>query len=158
VVPTTVTQEVVRGETAAVTSWAARRGWTVQVDVDALTLTAVTTHPACGVTLTFRAALDGYPALPPAWTCHNAAGESPRSAYPAAGSRPGVSSSIFHANPVICAPWNRLAYAEHSGPHGDWGGQTNWKDVDTNFTRAQTLADMLAALHLHLSASPGMQA
>jgi hypothetical protein len=145
------------GEASAVTSLAARRGWAVVIDVDSLMLTATTTHPTCGAVVTFRADLSGYPALPPAWTCHDATGASPRSAYPAAGTRPCLNSSIFHSNPVICAPWNRLAYAEHAGPHGDWGGPANWKNVDTNLTQAQTLPDMLAALHLHLSASPGMQ-
>ncbi|MFC0028006.1 hypothetical protein ACFFMM_00510 [Micromonospora chaiyaphumensis] len=64
--------------------------------------------------------------------------------------------SIFHPNRLICAPWNRLAYAEHGGPHPDWGALTNWKTAGAGYTKADTLADMLSQIHLHLTLSPGM--
>jgi hypothetical protein len=60
--------------------------------------------------------------------------------------------------PCICAPWNRLAYAVHGGPHNDWGTTTDWKQAAATSTQAHTLPDMLSALRLHLQYSPGMQA
>lgn len=59
---------------------------------------------------------------------------------------------------MICAPWNRLAYKEvnDKGPHDNWGGLTNWTDAAPGYTKADTLADMLSQIELHLSVSPGM--
>jgi hypothetical protein len=58
--------------------------------------------------------------------------------------------------PVLCAPWNRLAYAEVAGPHGDWGATTGWLEV-RNTTQATRIADMLATVDAHLRSSPGRQ-
>jgi hypothetical protein len=60
--------------------------------------------------------LDAYRALPPFIEfCHPTTGErGTRRCYPAGG------RGYFHNHPVICAPWNRKAYAAHGGPHGDW--------------------------------------
>lgn len=156
-VPTVVTQAVLADAEAAITAWATRHGWSVDLDRDALTLTVRTTHPKTGNSVIFHAALDGFPAIPPAWTCRDAAGNTPRSGYPAPGNAPGIPSSIFHPNPVICAHWNRLAYGIHGGPHADWGDLTQWKTAGPGTVRADTLPDMLAALRVHLAASPGMQ-
>jgi hypothetical protein len=154
----TVTRAVLAAETAAITTWAARHGWDVRIDEDGLTLEAGTVHPASQATIVFHADLDGYPALPPAWTCRDSAGEVTPSAFPLPGTRPGVSGSIFHPGLVICAPWNRLAYATHGGPHNDWGDLTGWKTVSGGHSQAHTLPDMLTALALHLSVSPGSAA
>jgi hypothetical protein len=62
--------------------------------------------------------------------------------------------SIFHGSGVICAPFNRLAYGEHGGPHGDWGGPLSWLNV-RGHVRATALADMLALIIAHLNYSPG---
>jgi hypothetical protein len=67
-----------------------------------------------------------------------------------------VPGSIFHPNRLICAPWNRLAYGEHGGPHADWGGQTSWTSVGAGYTKGDTLGDMLSQIALHLAVSPGM--
>jgi hypothetical protein len=55
---------------------------------------------------------------------------------------------------MLCAPWNRLAYAEEGGPHGDWGSALGWLNT-RSYTQAQTVADMLAAVESHLRSSPG---
>jgi hypothetical protein len=145
-------------ETPAIASWATRHHWKVDIDPDALTLDAATVHPVSGTPIVFRAELDGYPAEPPAWTCRDRGGAATRSAFPLAGSRPGVPGSIFHSDLVICAPWNRLAYAVHGGPHRDWAELTGWKTVSGGATQAHSLADMLSVLALHLSASPATAA
>ena len=117
------------------------------------------THPATTAEaetakpVVFHADLTGYPAHPPAWWCGSSPAE--RSGYPAPGTTPGVSGSVFHNQPCICAPWNRLAYAENSGPHNDWTLGA-WKTSGTQYTQAHTVADMLSTLRLHLQHSPGM--
>lgn len=156
-VPTAVTQVVIDDVRAAIIAWAARHHWDVQCDIGGLALVAATRHPRIDATVTFHAALDGFPGIPPAWTCRTRDGQNIRSAYPAAGAAPGIPSSIFHPNGLICAHWNRLAYQVHGGPHPDWGELTNWKTVGPGTAHADTLPDMLALLRLHLIYSPGMQ-
>jgi hypothetical protein len=54
----------------------------------------------------------------------------------------------------VGAGFNRLAYHDHAGPHDRWGGAANWRNV-TEGTRADTVADMLGVIRLHLQTSPG---
>jgi hypothetical protein len=151
-IPAVVTAAAVDAEFPAVTAWAARRpSWAVRYDAPTLILYADTIHPITGQPVAIAAELTGYRAVPPAWTI-----AGPDGAFPTSGQVPGVSGSIFHSNRLICAPWNRLAYAEHGGPHPDWGGQTNWTSAGNGYTKADTLADMLSQIALHLAASPGM--
>ncbi|MEZ0357998.1 hypothetical protein [Mycobacterium sp. SA01] len=154
----TITRAVLAAEMPAVTAWASRRGWTIEADAPSLRLSAATVHPVVQTVIVFCADLTGYPATPPAWTCLNGTGHAASAAFPVAGSRAGLSGSIFHPNGVICAPWNRLAYAVHGGPHNDWGDLTGWKTVTGGVTQAHTLADMLTTLALHLSASRAIAA
>jgi hypothetical protein len=151
-IPAVVTAAAVDAEFPAVTAWAARRpGWAVRYDATTLILQADTIHPLTSQPIAIAAELTGYRAVPPAWTITGTDGT-----FPAGGQVPGVPGSIFHPNRLICAPWNRLAYGEHGGPHADWGGQTNWTDAGTGNTKADTLADMLSQIALHLAGSPGM--
>jgi hypothetical protein len=76
--------------------------------------------------------------------------------FPKGGTLPGGVQSIFHSSGVICAPFNRLAFAEHAGPHGDWGGPANWLSVRRT-VRATNLAEMIAQIEAHLTSSPGWQ-
>jgi hypothetical protein len=151
-----VTQAVMASEMPAITAWAERHQWTIHIDLDSQTVTAQTTHPVENAPVVFHADLTGYPALPPTWTCRDDLGGSPRNAFPLAGTSPAITGSVFHSNQVICAPWSRLAYSEHGGPHSDWGGPTQWKTAAPTYTTAHSLADMLNTLRLHLAVSPGM--
>ena len=101
--------------------------------------------------------LRGYRAIPPAWQFLDPeTHELPTAVFPQPGSHPMIQGSIFHGNKVICAPWNRLAFQENGGPHGDWGALTNWTSAAPSYTRADTLADMLSQIELHLSVSLAM--
>lgn len=160
-IPTVITRAVVTEELPAVLAWAARRpGWTVAFDDPALHLDVTTIHPAVGAPLLIQADLQGYRAVPPAWRFlySDAAEQATASPFPLAGTHPLIQGSIFHSNRVICAPWNRLAYKENGagGLHDDWGGLANWTTAAAGHTRADTLADMLSQIALHLSVSPGM--
>jgi len=154
--PALVTRAQLEVELAAITAWAGRAGWQVDVDPAGRLVTARTWHPRTGVPLWVQADCAGYPSVAPAWRFLDQAGESQKSAYPAAGQQPGISGSVFHGNGLICAPWNRLAYKVNNGPHGDWGALTAWKTAAAGYTQAHTIADMLQTLSVHLTASPAM--
>lgn len=151
----------VEAELDAVRAWAGRRNWTVAWQPEHLVLRASTYHPVLCRLLEVVAGCDSYRALPPAWQfVRPGTDEAGRQWFPAPGAGPAPGSgSIFHPNGVICAHWNRLAYAEHGGPHGDWGGPVAWLQVNGgNMALARSLADMLATIDVHLHTSPGMMA
>lgn len=151
-VPRSVTIATVEEELPAVTAYAQRHGWAVNWDTEQIQLTFDGKHPADATPIRIVAAVEGYKALPPAWTFEDPAGK--RSLFPKPGPVNGK-SSIFHSRRVICAPFNRLAYVQHSGPHSNWGGPENWLEVRGHI-RATTLANMLASILGHLKASPGV--
>lgn len=49
-------------------------------------------------------------------------------------------SGFFHGSGVLCAPWNRLAYKDLNGPHGDWV-LAEWK-ANEKTNGCDTLAHM----------------
>jgi hypothetical protein len=153
-VPAAVTLAVLEEELPAAHRWAARHAWILEVDFDTLQLTASTHHPIGRAELCLIGEFTGYRAIPPAWRfIDRATGQPSPQAFPTPG--PSPSGSIFHASLLmLCAPWNRLAYAEEGGPHGDWGSALGWLNTQ-NYTQAQTVADMLATVESHLRSSPG---
>jgi hypothetical protein len=58
---------------------------------------------------------------------------------------------IHNQTAVICAPFNRLAYTDHAGPHGDWGGPQNWLNAGASQVHAETIGDMLQAIYRDFS-------
>lgn len=152
-------------ELTAITTWGARNGWSITYDPHCLRGRVLAPHPHVpGTTVVFWFAVDGYPnRQPPSWWCggDGASVSVNRAAYPrpSPSPPPGLpAGSIFHANPVICAPWNRLAYGAHNGPHADWPELSAWKSYGGTSTQAHTIADMLSTLSIHLDRSDGMQA
>jgi hypothetical protein len=147
----------VEAELDAAREWATRHGWTLDWDPDKLLLRAATYHPPAHRLVELVAETDGYRACPPIWKFVTAGtDEATPHAFPAAGQQAGI-GSIFHPNAVICAPWNRLAYFEHGGPHNNWSGPGAWLQVQEG-TIAHTIPDMLAIIDVHLRASPGFMA
>jgi len=97
---------------------------------------------------------EDYRVMPPVWRFLD-----PRTgrdigpaAYPSAG--PFVPGSVLHSSGVICAPWNRLAYADRSGLHGDWAEPSRWQTIAPQHTSANTLPDMLARIRSEVTISP----
>jgi len=154
VVPKRVTQILVESEARIVDSWAQRNGWTVNINLERLEITAEVPHPKDNDPLFLHGDLSGYRAIPPAWRFVDESGNVTKAAFPAAGPVNGK-SSIFHGNVVICAPFNRLAYKVAGGPHEDWGEWTGWFVVTGDFAKAYTLAEMLSIINVHLQFSPG---
>ena len=156
--PALVTRAQLETEFTAIMAWVGRAGWRADVEPTGRLVTARTAHPRTGTALTVQADCTGYPSVPPAWRFLDHAGQSPKSAYPAPGQQPGINGSVFHGNGLVCAPWNRLAYQDLGGVHGDWGALPAWKTAAPGYTQAHTIADMLQTLSVHLAASPGMMA
>lgn len=136
--------------------WARRAGVELTWDADSLELRAIFTQRATGERYYLRGRLDGYKAVPPAWEFCDQNWGSPgaKRNYPARASLPGI-GSVFHRKPVICAPFNRLAYKAHGGPHGDWGGPEQWLRAAPESAHAETLADMLALIARDMNYSNG---
>jgi hypothetical protein len=153
-VPRDVTIATVEAELPAMRAYADRHSWAIDWRPDSLLLLADGAHPD-GSPLRLHADVEGYRAQPPAWRVIPPAAETPDPyRFPQAGTLPGGIGSICHSSKVFCAPFNRLAYKVHSGPHDDWGGPTAWLNVRGQ-VRATTLADMLATIVSHLHHSPG---
>lgn len=148
-----VTIATVEGELPGMRGYADRHGWRVAWDPAHLLLTVDGRHPGAGTAARLHADVTDYRAVPPAWTFGIDA-DSTVARFPQPGTVPENIQSIFHSNGVICAPFSRLAYANHGGPHGDWGGPANWLQITGKVT-AKTLGDMLAHIVLHLKYSPG---
>lgn len=68
---------------------------------------------------------------------------------------PQATDSFFHSNLVICAPFNRKAYASYSsaGPHSEWKLDSSWmtsKANNTDWSNFSRLGDMLGAIDTRL--------
>src|SRR5690606_221291 len=89
---------------------------------------------------------DNYRAVAPAWTFTDSGWVAPpaQQLFPRPSIGPGA--SIFHSNAVICVPFNRLAFAQHGGPHGDWGTPANWIEAGNGYVHAETVGDMLQVI------------
>jgi hypothetical protein len=149
------TRDILLEESVGADAWAARNGWLLEWDFDALTLRAQTSHPADGLDLYLSGSFDDYRALAPDWlfTTGDRATVT-AAAWPAGGNIHGQ-SSIMHSVGVMCAHFNRRAYREFKGPHADgWGSSQQWLDVSEG-VQARTIADMLAVIDAHIRVSPG---
>ncbi|SDL17403.1 hypothetical protein SAMN05428985_110188 [Nocardioides sp. YR527] len=159
-----ITEAVLADELPAITAWAERHGWEFNYDSITLRGRAVVEHPrVADLRVVFWFDASGYPnRQPPAWWCGGDGATicTERAGYPRPSPTPPPGpphGSIFHTNPVICAPWNRLAYSIHGGPHADWPALAAWRTCGVGYTQAHTIADMLSALEIHLARSDGMQ-
>jgi hypothetical protein len=155
--PKDVTIAVVEDELPPADAYALRHGWSLTWLRDDLVILADGRHPADQSLLRWHADVAGYRAVPPAWSCFQQEEKDVfKRRFPKGNALPGGASSIFHGAGVICAPFNRLAFQEYSGPHADWGGPADWLKV-RGHVRAIVLAEMLAQIFIHLKYSPGWQ-
>jgi hypothetical protein len=150
VIPAEHTRLVVEDELQGACSWAERQAVLLDWVPARLQLRATLTHPQ-NERYFLSGSFDDYRALPPVWIFADAAFERAArlSDWPKGVQTPfGASIFILHNNhPVICAPFNRLAYSVHAGPHGDWGGPANWMNAGQSYIRAETVGDMLQAIY-----------
>lgn len=64
--------------------------------------------------------------------------------------------ACFHATPCVCARYNRKAYSQHGGPHGDWR-LVDWQLPTSNASEVaiKTLALIVSDLHSKIATSRG---
>jgi hypothetical protein len=67
---------------------------------------------------------------------------------------PALYPAGFHTMPCICARYNRKAYSERGGPHGDWR-LIDWQLPTSNGVALDTLTMVVSDLHSKISASTG---
>lgn len=98
-----------------------------------------------------QGSFEQYKALPPMWDWRDETWTKTEAA--SLGPRPpqttpfGSSMFLSRGNKiVICAPFNRLAFADHGGPHSDWGGAAQWISAGLDFVQANTIGEMLQAI------------
>jgi hypothetical protein len=155
VLPKNITIASVEDELPALFAFGQRYGWAIKWIPDSLVLLADGKHPADDSPARIHGDVSSYRALPPAWRFIVVDGDTTDKVRAVkSGCLPGGISSMFHDNGVICAPFNRLAYQEHGGPHSDWNGPPRWLEVKGKVS-ATTLAEMLAQILLHLNYSLG---
>lgn len=161
-VPREVTEAILEEpeQLPAARGWAAMHGLELVFDSEALTIElALSGPPAIPGTdpepYLIRGELADFDALPIIWRFLD-----PRTseiigtaAYPQA-----ASGSVIHSQGLICAPWSRLAYKVHGGPHQDWEDLTDWKTPRPPYTYAVTIPDMLARLIRDTRRSAGRMA
>lgn len=133
--------------------WASRHDWVLDFDPDRLTLRVATYHRPLHGLVEATADCGGYRAMPPAWQFVRPGTDE---LDPAWFPRLAI-IAMQQGRPVICAPWNRLAYAEYGGPHGEWSGAGSWLQR-TEGTVARSVPDMLALIDAHLRGTREMVA
>ena len=153
----------VESELVGARAWAERHRVPLEWLPDGLELRATLSQPETGDEYFLRARVGDYRELPPAWsfTDSNWKADPIQTLFPRPNTVTSGGASIFHTQPVICAPFNRLAYKFEGvqGPHGDWGGPANWLAAGKpNEVRADSLGDMLSVIYQHFLVTRGRMA
>lgn len=156
--PARLTRQRVEEELASASEFVRRHGLDLDWSPDELRLrVGPFRQPGTAETFALVGEFAGYRAVPPAWDFEDPdthqLGTLAAYPKPAGG---GPVGSIFHSKPTICAPFNRLAYADGSGPHaGDWGSSTGWLTAGAGYVKATTVGDMIAVIDLHMTWTSG---
>lgn len=159
-VPAETTVVIVEHELAGTRAWAKRTGVDLDWRPDDMELRVIIPRPGTDDSFCVVGRFDGYREVPPAWSFADAEGR----VTGALGSAPAPQQTPFGACifikhgtpqiPVICAPFNRLAYAAEKGPHADWGGPAQWLNPRSGIFAA-TIGDMLAVIRRDIVATKG---
>ena len=146
--PAALSLEAVREELPAVAAYAAAAG--LAVDANALSESILRFHVAfrnaAGENFTAEFDCRDYPMYPPTIEFVDASRTTrgTLALYPAG----------FHGMPCVCARYNRKAYSERGGPHGDWR-LVDWQLPTGNGVALDTLTMIVSDLHSKISHSTG---
>jgi hypothetical protein len=140
--------ETVREELAAAAAFAAAAGLVIDVaDLREDNVRFVVTFVnAAGARFPAEFDCRDYPAYPPTveFLDEERATRGLPSLYP----------NVFHPMPCVCARYNRKAYSERGGPHGDWR-LVDWQLPTGNGVAVDSIVMMLSDLHSKIAASSG---
>lgn len=158
--PPAVTDAAIDGELPGAIAWAKRHG--IAMDTRLLAnriIRAVFVHPDEGEKFYLQGVFEDYKALPPIWEWRDENWSSPgalRMSPKLDGSPFGGSVFIQHeGNAIICAPFNRLAFGTHGGPHSDWGNPAQWTTAAEGYAHAVKIGDMLNLIWRDFLSSKG---
>jgi hypothetical protein len=147
------TRAIFCAETEALRDWAARKASIEKLEVDSelLLVQATLVQPETGFRFFLEGNFEDYRALPPRFTFSSEPWNrsNTRNDYPKQTVNRFGGGSIFHDAPCICAHFNRNAYQEHGGPHGNWGGPENWLQASAGegYVRATAIPEMFSAIY-----------
>jgi len=157
IIPASETRIIIEPEIYGAQAWAERHGVIFAWIAEMLELRTTLVQPGGSINFYLRGRFDNYRAVAPEWTFTDATwvalGRLTDFPKPITQPPPRTASIFlnFQNRGVICAPFNRLAYASGSGPHQDWGGPEQWlvasnKASTAGQVRADTVGDMLQVI------------
>jgi hypothetical protein len=147
------TRAIFCAETESLQDWASRRQFIekLEADFESLLVRTILLQPETGHRFFLEGQFDDYRGLPPKFTFSSEPWNRSNtlSDYPKQRDNSFGGGSIFHSAPCICAHFNRNAYKEHGGPHGDWGGPERWLEAAAGqtYVRATNVPDMLSVIY-----------
>lgn len=151
----------VEDELPSAQAWAERHGVPLVWVAEDLEIRVTLTQPETQEPFYLRGRVDGYRELPPEWRFTDSEWTAPPSGalFPKVARTPyGSTLFIVSRDPVICAPFNRLAYVAHGGPHADWA-LAGWLAAgQAGQVRADCIGDMLQIIYRDLILSRGRMA
>ena len=155
-IPKDETLIIVSHELVSANAWAERRQLQLTWIPDQLELRVPFTQPETGLEFFLTGKFPDYKELPPFWNfcSKDWTATNEKFSFPKPKANNGI-QTIFLNTPVICAPFNRLAFSEYKGPHKDWGGPSQWLACAPQYIRATTIGDMLNAIWMHFEATKG---
>ena len=146
--PPAVTAAAIRDELPGAMAWAKRRHIAMDTRFVAdRKVRAVFMQSENDEKFYLQGTFGDYRAYPPIWEWYDESWTTTEDLH--LGPHPGDSpfgSSMFiqhNARGLICAPFNRLAYGDHNGPHSDWGNPAQWMTAGQGYVHAVTIGDML---------------
>ena len=124
--PPAVTDAAIGDELPGAMAWAERHDFAMDTRlVPDRIIRAVFVQPEKDEKFYLQGTFEDYRAHPPVWEWYDESWSSTEGLYlsPHSGVSPlGSSMFIRHSGKgLICAPFNRLAYGVHNGPHSNWG-------------------------------------
>ena len=149
--PPAVSDAAIGDELPGALAWAERHD--IVMDTRSIAdriLRAVFVQSENGERFYLQGEFEAYRAYPPIWEWYDETWTTKKELHlcPHPGTSP-VGSSIFiqyNGRGLICAPFNRLAYGEQNGPHGDWGNPAQWITAGKGYIHAVTIGDMLNSI------------
>ena len=158
--PPAVTAAAIRDELPGAVAWADRHDVAIDTSlVEDRRVRTVFVQSESEQEFYLQGTFGEYRAYPPIWEWYDQSWSSTKELH--LSPRPGASpfgSSMFlqhRGRGLICAPFNRMAYGAHNGPHSDWGNPAQWMTAAPGYVHAVTIGDMLNSIFRDFRFSKG---
>ena len=159
--PTAVSVAAIVGELKGAATWLKRNK--VKVDdslIDNLILRVSFIQPKTGDRFFLQGTFDNYKIWPPMWDWFDETWSDNEGKHLSPARASITRPMFFEDDPrdkgIICAPFSRLTYGMHGGPHSDWRTLEDWnKYKHPKIMHADTIGDMLQLIQYDLVHSAG---